>query len=108
MLPDDWLTLLFDRLDEDFDRAGAGQADVPGHLVGDAVAQQLRLARSGDLLGLVEDGRHGTAATDGPSKVAAVRDGKGRADGPRRRSLDLNYRRQGDLVAGGSPGVDLR
>ena len=31
-----------DRLDEDLDRAAAGQPNVPGHLVGDAIADQLR------------------------------------------------------------------
>ena len=51
-MPVDWLTLLFDRLDEDLDRAAAGQPDIPGHLVGDAVAQQFRLAGADDLLGL--------------------------------------------------------
>ena len=96
-----------DRLDEDLDRAAAGQPDVPGHLVGDAVADQLRLAGAQHLLRLLEDGGLDAAAADRAGEIAGVGDGHRRADRARRGAFDLDDGGDRDLLPGGAPGVDL-
>src|SRR5215218_4751968 len=97
-----------DQLDEDLDRAAAGQADIPGHLVSDAVADQLRLSGAQHLLRLFEDGGLDTAAADRPGEVPGGGNGHGRPNRTRCGAFDFDDGGDRHLVAGGTPGIDIR
>src|SRR5437588_151355 len=73
-------------LEEDVDLAAAREADAERLIVGDAVAEQPRLARDDHLLRLDCDVALDTAAGDRPAHLSSLRDRELRADGTRRRA----------------------
>src|SRR5256885_17019668 len=72
---------LFHLLHEHLDLAAAGEADVPGLLVGDAEIEQLRLAAGDGLLRLLDHRTLDAAAGDRADEFAAVIDRELAADG---------------------------
>ena len=96
-----------ERLDEDFDLAAAGQADVEGHLVADAVRHQARVIFLEDLLGVLDDVVLDAAARDGADELAVFGDGHLGPRPPRRRPVRLHHRRNGHLLAGIPPALDV-
>ena len=66
-------------LDPDPDLAAAGEADVPGLVVGDAVEQQLRRSARQHALGLLDDRALDAAARDGARHLTARADCEFRA-----------------------------
>src|SRR5579859_222853 len=71
-------------LDEDLHLAAAGEADVPGLLVGHAEIEQLRLARADGVECALDYGAFDAAAGDGADEAALVVDRQLGADRPGR------------------------
>ena len=75
-----------DRLDEDVDRAAAGEADVPGLLVADPVADHSGVAGPAGTLDLLRGGALDATAADRAHEPAVVGDEEDCALGPGRRA----------------------
>ena len=98
--------LALEALDEDVDLPTARQADIPGHVVGDPVGEQPRLAVLDHLGGLDGDVALDTTAGNGAEELTALRDRKLGANRPRRGTARRDHGRQGDPVAPGPPALD--
>jgi hypothetical protein len=92
------------RLDQDVDRAAAGEPHVPGLLVGDAVADHPRAAGRSGLLDLFEGGAFDAAAAHRAGDPTVGRHEHGRALGTRRRPERPDHDGTADLGAFGPPG----
>src|SRR5579862_1519133 len=76
------------------DSAAAGQADLPGGLIGDAEFQHFRLAALDHIERLGDHGALDAAAGHRAEKIALLVDNEVRADRARRRAPGLDHRRQ--------------
>ena len=82
---------LLQPLDEHLDLAAAGQADLPGGLVGDAELQRLGLAAGKDILGLGDHLALDAAAGDRALEAAVLGDHQLAADADRRRAPGADH-----------------
>src|SRR6478736_2868318 len=96
-----------ERLDEEVDRAAAGEADGEGLVV--AVAERDEAGRAGgeDVQRFGDDGTLDTAAADRAGDLAGVADGHRRPRFTRSGALDVDHPRECDLVPRGSPTIDV-
>src|SRR5439155_26750041 len=92
---------------ENVDLAAAREADRPRLLVGNAVAEELGLARLHHLTGVLVDIRLDTSARDGAAHPARLGDRQARADGPGRRAAGGDDGCDDDLLAALPPALDL-
>src|SRR5919106_3671446 len=93
--------------DEDVDLASARQADRERELVGDPVAEDLRLRAGEHLAGVAEDLVLDAAAGDGADHLAPLGDGELRSDRPGSRLSRGDDRRDRDALAAAAPALDL-
>src|SRR5262249_21499934 len=96
-------TSLVHLLHVDPDGAAAGEADLPGGLVGNAEFQRLGLAALDDIHGFGHHGALDTAAGHGAQEVALVVDHEIGAHRPRRRAPGFHHRGKGHATAGFAP-----
>ena len=82
---------LVEALDEHADLAAAGQADLPGRLVGDAEVERLGLAAGEDVLGLRDHLALHAAARDGALEAAVRRHHHLAPDADRRRAPGADH-----------------
>src|SRR5581483_3592874 len=94
-------------LHEHVDLAAAREADLPRLLVGDPVAEQLRLARLHHLAGVLVDVRLDAAARHRAAHLPGLGDGEARPHGPGRRPPRGDHRRDDHLLALLTPPLDL-
>src|SRR5690606_9559276 len=96
-----------DRLDVDLELAAAGEADLPGLLVGHAVVEQLGRGAGHDLERLLDHGALDAAARDRADHLAGIVDAELAADRSRRRSPGADHGRHRDPVTGVLPRSQL-
>ena len=97
-----------ERLNEHLDLAAAGQTDVEGHLVADAVRNQTRVILVEDLLGMFDDVVLDAATRDGANEFSVFGDGHLGAWPARGRTVGLYHRRDGHFLAGIPPALNIR
>src|SRR6202166_2824475 len=95
--------LPIETLDENVNRAAAGQPVLDGLCVADSVRDQARASAGDRVLRLFVDRRFDAAAADRAGDFAAFVDGHRRAGIARRRFFDSDDRRERDTLAAAAP-----